>query len=496
MSKLIELFLNEIQLDITQYLDLGEFSDFQKKSMEDATFILKDNIIEEVKKFSGNFGKNKAKFEEWSKKSEELLKDEKYKEAKKELKDILKDYIKYAQKLIETTCFAVIPVKEMPWEDVVFRSIPRIFLDGKKLKYQDNSIAYYGEIKCVISRATIYGKMKDAEPLFAPVMGELDLGGFKLSEAQQKGAKSKIYPYITAIINSLDAVTTKSHLAKYHEGYQRHGEPICDHLMKDKDLLVSLGRVVTALESKRINTDMAVCAIALPHSDDNKTLLIVSDDGKESDTGRFSRCFEGLLRFSAAGCEAPSSRRSADGNIAQAAQMTQAAQAQLGPSGPGVAGLMAPPGQPAQPGGTVRTPGGQDIKVWTAEELAEDAQSRPAGGVPPGMAVWDEEELAKMSAERGTGIPEGMEMWTEEDLEELAKSRQGGGLNIPEWKPDDNLLECANCGAALRPGWEECPICDTPVGGGTAAPTPAQPAEPPKEGGVEGQDASPEEKKE
>jgi len=468
--------------------------------MEDATFILKDNICDEVKKFGGNFGKNKSKFEEWSKKSEELLKDEKFKDSKKELKDILKDYIKSAQKLIENTCFAVIPVKEMPWEDVVFRSIPRITFDGKKIKYQDNSIAYYGEIKCVISRATIFGKMKDAEPLFAPVMGELDLGGFKLDEAQQKGIKSKIYPYITAIINSLDAVTTKSHLAKYHEGYQRHGEPICDHLMKDKDLLESMKRVVSALESKRIDTDMGVCGIALPHSNDGKTLLVVTDDGKESDTGRFSRCFEGLLRFSAAGCESPSSRRSAEGNIQQAGQMTQAAQAQQGPSGPGVGGLMAPSG-PAQPGGTVRSPGGQDIKVWTADELAQDAQSRPQGGVPQ-MATWSEEDLAKVAAERGSGIPEGMEVWKEEDLEELAKSRQGGGLNIPEWQPDDSLLECASCGAAMRPGWDECPICETPVGAAKPAasePKSETPAEPPKEGGAEGQGAPPapsEEKKE
>ncbi|MCK4649259.1 hypothetical protein KAT51_07030, partial [bacterium] len=443
-------------------------------------------------KFGGNFSKNKSKFEEWSKKAEELIKDEKYKEAKKELKDILKDFIKSAQKLIENTCFAVIPVKEMPWEDVVFRTVPRIVLDGKKIKYQADSIAYCGEIKCVISRATIFGKMKDAEPLFAPVMGGLDLGGFKLDEAQQKGNKSKIYPYVSAIIGSMDAVTTKSHLAKYHEGYQRHGEPICDHLMKDKDLLESMTRVVSALESKRINTDMAVCGIALPHSDDGKTLLIVTDDGKESDTGRFSRCFEGLLRFSAAGCEAPSSRRSAEGNIRQAGQMTQAAQAQQGPSGPGVGGLMAPAG-PAQPGGTVRTPGGQDIKVWTPEELAQDAQSRPQGGVPPGMATWSEEDLAKVASERGSGIPEGMEVWTEDSLEELAKSRQGGGLNIPEWKPDDNLLECAHCGAAMRPGWDECPICEKAVGAAKAPPEPA------KEGGAEGQEAPPasaEEKKE
>ena len=45
----------------------------------------------------------------------------------------------------------------------------------------------------------------------------------------------------------------------------------------------------------------------------------------------------------------------------------------------------------------------------------------------------------------------------------MAEKRRGGGLNIPEWKPDEDMLECKNCGYALRPGWKKCPICDTPV---------------------------------
>ena len=69
-----------------------------------------------------------------------------------------------------------------------------------------------------------------------------------------------------------------------------------------------------------------------------------------------------------------------------------------------------------------------------------------------------------MAQERGSGIPEGMEVWSEEDLQELAKQRQGGALNIPEWKDDGSLMECSNCGYSLRPGWRECPVCDTPVG--------------------------------
>jgi len=37
-------------------------------------------------------------------------------------------------------------------------------------------------------------------------------------------------------------------------------------------------------------------------------------------------------------------------------------------------------------------------------------------------------------------------------------------LNIPEWKPDQDMPECASCGYSLRPGWTKCPVCDTPIG--------------------------------
>ena len=77
---------------------------------------------------------------------------------------------------------------------------------------------------------------------------------------------------------------------------------------------------------------------------------------------------------------------------------------------------------------------------------------------------WSEEDLLKFSEERGSGIPEGMEVWKEEDLQELAEKRRRGGLNIPEWKPDQDMTECASCGYGLRPGWTKCPVCDAPIG--------------------------------
>ncbi|MFX1447150.1 MAG: hypothetical protein ACFFCG_03350, partial [Promethearchaeota archaeon] len=59
---------------------------------------------------------------------------------------------------------------------------------------------------------------------------------------------------------------------------------------------------------------------------------------------------------------------------------------------------------------------------------------------------------------------DGMEVWKEEELQELAEKRRRGGLNIPEWQPDQDMSECSGCGYSLRPGWTKCPVCDTPVG--------------------------------
>ncbi len=445
MSKIYEIFIKNLGFDVTEYIESGEHSDFQKKIIKDATFIMKDNIVGDVKKFGGNLEKNKEKLENFIKKADEELGRDAYKESQKELKDFLKDYLKNLKNLIEKTCIVFIPVKEMPWIDVIFRSFPRIYLDEKKKpKLIDNTIAYYGEVKCVISKTTIYGKMKDAKPLFAPVMGELDLGGFQLNDQQKKDPKSKIYPYISAIIKSLDTSTTKNHLAKYHEGYQRHGEPICDFLMKENDLLNAMEKITSAIESKRIETDIAITGIAVPQPNDKLTLLVVVNEAKESESDRFAKCFEGLLRFSAACCEEPSSKKGD--------QVIRFAEIQGSSS------------KTAQPGGTVTTPGGQELKVWTAESLADDAQRRGTGaGAPPGLDTWSEEDLLKAASERGSGVPEGMEMWTEDGLAELSKKRQGG-LDIPEWKPEEKLPECLNCGYGLRKGWAECPICNTPAG--------------------------------
>jgi hypothetical protein len=430
-QKLFQVFQNKLEFDPADYLvpsEEHELTDFQKKAIESATAIMKDNIVGEVKSFGGNLKVNEEKFKELEKRVNGELANEEYEDIKKELKN----YVKILKELIEKTCVAIIPVKEMPWVDVLFRTVPRIIFD-KKVELLDSSIAYYGEVKCLLSRSTIFGKMKGEKPLFAPIMGTIDLGGYKHDESQ-KGPKSQIYSYVSAVITSLDSIITRNHLAKYQEAYQRHGDPICDFLMKDNELMNSMGKITSGIESNRISSDIAVCSIAVPENAEKTTLLIVLDEGK--DPNQYSRSFEALLRFSAESCNVPST--------GAPAQQPQA------------------PGQTiTQHAGAMRTPGGQEIKVWTAEELASEAQKRME--TQPDMPSWTEEELNKFATERGTGLPEGMEVWTEEDLQELASKRQGG-LDIPEWEPEKDMKECVKCGYALRPGWSKCPLCETLVG--------------------------------
>ncbi|MFX1501237.1 MAG: hypothetical protein ACFFDH_09785, partial [Promethearchaeota archaeon] len=278
------------------------------------------------------------------------------------------------------------------------------------------------------SRPIIFGKMKNEKPLFAPIMGNIDLGGYKLDDTL-KEPKSQIFSYITAIIESFDSTVNRNHLTKYHEGYQRHGDPICDFLMSNNELMNSLERISSGIESERISSDIAVYSIGIPQVADKSTLILVTDEGK--DPNKYSRCFEAFLRFSAECCNVPT-------------QQTQV-----------------PTQTASQQTGAVRTPSGQELKTWTAEELAQEAQKRMTS--QPDMPSWTEEELTKFSSERGAGLPEGMEVWTEDELQELARKRQGG-LDIPEWKVDENMKECTKCGYGLRPGWSRCPVCDTPVG--------------------------------
>lgn len=424
--KLFEIFISSLNFNVSEYL-VEDLTEFQKDIINDATFIIKDNIVGEIRSFGGSVKKNEEKFKEFMKQAETELEKDKYKEIKKKLKE----YLKKLSELIIKTCVAIIPVKEMPWVDLVFQTIPRIVFSDK-VHLLDYSIAYYGEIICYIGRTTLYGNIKDQEPLFAPFTGNLDLGEYKL-DATQKEPKSHIFPYISALINSLDSAITKNQLAKYHEEFQRHGDPICDFLMKDDDLINSMKKITTALESERTKSDIAVCSIIVPLPSDKRSIVLITDESQQD--SRYENCFEALLKLSASCCQLPSQEQQTTSQSSPVSGST---------------------------GSEIRTPGGQELKAWTPEELANEAQKRLA--TQPDLPTWSEEDLVKFAEERGSGIPDGMEVWKEEELQELAEKRRRGGLNIPEWQPDQDMSECSGCGYSLRPGWTKCPVCDTPVG--------------------------------
>ncbi|MFX1287546.1 MAG: hypothetical protein ACFFFY_03155 [Promethearchaeota archaeon] len=424
--KLFEIFISSLNFNVSEYL-VEDLTEFQKDIINDATFIIKDNIVGEIRSFGGSVKKNEEKFKEFMKQAETELEKDKYKEIKKKLKE----YLKKLSELIIKTCVAIIPVKEMPWVDLVFQTIPRIVFSDK-VHLLDYSIAYYGEINCYIGRTTLYGNIKDQEPLFAPFTGNLDLGEYKL-DATQKEPKSHIFPYISALINSLDSAITKNQLAKYHEEFQRHGDPICDFLMKDDDLINSMKKIMTALESERTKSDIAVCSIIVPLPSDKRSIVLITDESQQD--SRYENCFEALLKLSASCCQLPSQEQQTTSQSSPVSGST---------------------------GSEIRTPGGQELKAWTPEELANEAQKRLA--TQPDLPTWSEEDLVKFAEERGSGIPDGMEVWKEEELQELAEKRRRGGLNIPEWQPDQDMSECSGCGYSLRPGWTKCPVCDTPVG--------------------------------
>ncbi|MFX1497575.1 MAG: hypothetical protein ACFFBH_08625 [Promethearchaeota archaeon] len=429
-EKLFEIFINSLNFNVNEYL-VEELSDLQRKIIDDATFILKENIVGEIKTLGGSIKQNEDKFNELMKEAESELENVKYKEIKKSLKE----YLKKLKELILKTCVAIIPVKELPWVNLIFRTIPRLIYKDNKLTFLDKQITYYGEIKCFLERTTVYGKIKNQKPLFAPFIGTLDLHGHKITETE-KGPKSEIFSYINAIINSMESPLITSQLFKYHENYQRHGDPICDYFMGNDEILESMEKLTSGIESGRIRSDIAICALAVPIPSDKTTIMIVTEEGDDLD--KYSRCFEALLKFSAASCQAPSIKQQ---DLSESAKIASSS-------------------------------GIPEMKTWTAEELSQEAQKRMAA--QPNIPSWTAEELEKFTSERSSGIPEGMEVWTEKELQDLAEKRRGGGLNIPEWTPDEELVECS-CGYSLRPGWSKCPICGNPVGEPSSQELPEEP---------------------
>jgi len=95
--------LNKLEFDVSDYLDDSKLSNFQKKLIDDATFIFKDNIIGDIKQYGGDIENNSEKLENFLKEAEKKLDNEEFKESAKELKQFLKDYGKKLRDLIDKT---------------------------------------------------------------------------------------------------------------------------------------------------------------------------------------------------------------------------------------------------------------------------------------------------------------------------------------------------------------------------------------------------------
>ena len=66
-EKLFEIFVNSLEFDINDYL-VEELSDLQKEIIDDATFILKENIVGDIKALGGSIKQNQDRFDELMKK--------------------------------------------------------------------------------------------------------------------------------------------------------------------------------------------------------------------------------------------------------------------------------------------------------------------------------------------------------------------------------------------------------------------------------------------
>jgi len=426
-EKLFEIFKNNINFQVDGFL-VNELTSLQEKIIDDATFIFKDNIIGELKVFGGNIKKNEDKYKELKENIESEIEKEKYKVIKKDLKE----YLKLLPELILKTCVAEIPVKELPWEDVIFRTIPRI-LRKDTVKIFPNKIAYYGYIKCKINKSILFGRINGQDPFFAPLQRELDLKGAEPNNAGEVSL-TRDFQYVDAIMKAIDDPLIKLQLSVYEEKSSKKGDAICDYLNQDGELLGSMSKLKTNIDVGASNSGVIINAIAIPSDNNNTTLVIVLNDENIDD--KYLNCFEAFLKFSTTLCQMISQQ----GTTPMTEQIMQDSSITANIS-------TEPTGQP-------------DVKVWTAEELAKEAQKRLHG--QPNIPVWTEEELAKIAQERQASLPEGLEMWTEEELLKLAEERESAELNLPKWEEQD-LPECKNCGYALRPGWARCPICNTPV---------------------------------
>ncbi len=441
------LEMKGIKFDPLKHIAPNELTADQTKIIDGVKKILEGNLAGDVKVFGGKV--NEGELKQLQEKIKKELEGPDFKDITKKMDKVVEGWLAAWKKAMAKTCIAFLPVKDMPFAHVTFLSAPMVLEDKKgKMEFEvvDESLVYCAEIACVVNRCVLYAKVAKDKPLFAPLIGEIDLGGFKM-DPNQKGPYSQNMAYILALLESLDSTSSKNNVTRYDSQYQRHGEPICDYFMKDEELCKATDKLTSSLDTKRISSGAAVCATVVPLS--SFSIVMVHNEKLA-----YSDAFEAFLKLSASCFDSPHVRKPG-ANVQMAEQMT--AGAPRPPGGTGVPGLM-----PTAPG----APPASNLPVWTEEDLAKESQTR--GDPTAGMATWTEEDLAEDAKKRG--LPANLEYWSEEELD---KDRdKGHTVDIPEWK-EEELPACPKCGYTVRKGWDTCPVCEAPL---TGVEAPAKPA--------------------
>jgi len=78
-QKLFQVFVNKLEFDLTDYIvssEEHELADYQKKMIDNAISIMKDNTVGDIKSFGGNLKVNEEKFKEIVKMANEELENE------------------------------------------------------------------------------------------------------------------------------------------------------------------------------------------------------------------------------------------------------------------------------------------------------------------------------------------------------------------------------------------------------------------------------------
>lgn len=430
LEKMFEKLIYNLEIDLAKFIHPldSEPTSEQKKIIQDATGILENNINGDIKKSAIKIDQDEFKIieNEVSKRLENVI----FKPFLKDLDKIVKKWLGLKLQELNNTIILVIPVKEMPFTagKVTFLTVPRIVWEKDKLEkmtLNNHCIAYIGEIEAIVTRTVLYGKMAKEEPLFAPHIGQLDLAGYKPD--LKISPKSEDVRFLYEILQSLERKSTQSQVVRYHVQYERHGEPICDFFMDNEELIKSMKKLTSAIESKRQMSNASIAGVVLPLI--NSSIVLCMDENHS--IKKYEVCFEAILKLSATSYKTP--------NIKKESMVPAPG---LGISTPSI------PMQ-AQP----------QIPVWTEQELAEDAKKRGASS-SINLPTWSEKELEEEAKKRGASSSINLPFWSAEELEEEAKKRSSGS-SIPEWKEDDNLVSCPKCGYSCKSDWNECPVCGT-----------------------------------